>query len=203
MRERDRPGTRERLVRAAARLFQERGYGGVGLSEILSLADAPKGSLYHHFPEGKTQLARAALEMAGDRLEASLAQAREAGGDAANMVEGFAGLLAGWLEASNFTQGCPVATIALEQAGQPGELTDTVAAIFRRWRETLRLSLLGDGIAQERADALANLALSAIEGALILARAERNGDLVRRAAGEIAALIRTEPRAQAAQPGLS
>lgn len=56
------PSTRDRLVQAATRLFRQRGYDGTGLTEILTEAGVPKGSLYHHFPEGKADLACAAAD---------------------------------------------------------------------------------------------------------------------------------------------
>ena len=54
-------GARGRLIGAAAKLFQEKGYAATGLSEILDAASAPKGSLYHHFPGGKAELGAAAM----------------------------------------------------------------------------------------------------------------------------------------------
>ena len=186
---------RARLIAAAARLFQERGYAGVGLSEILAAAGAPKGSLYHHFPEGKAQLAAAALEAAGASLEASLHHARAVGGDAAGMIEGYGDLLAGWLEGSGFTRGCPIATVALEQSGEDGVLSDVVRTVFARWRAALSGAIAEQGVSAGRAERLADLALASVEGALILARAERNAEPVRVIAGEIARMVRVEARA--------
>lgn len=60
--------TRARLLHAALLLFRQRGYHGVGISDILALAKAPKGSLYHHFPGGKDQMAVAVLELVTERL---------------------------------------------------------------------------------------------------------------------------------------
>ncbi|MGD9864998.1 MAG: TetR family transcriptional regulator, partial [Pseudodonghicola sp.] len=56
----DDSSSRDRLIRAASGLFRRRGYAGVGVSEILTVAELPKGSLYHHFPGGKRELAEAA-----------------------------------------------------------------------------------------------------------------------------------------------
>ena len=42
--------------KAAQQLFRKRGYHGTGLNDILELAQAPKGSMYHHFPGGKEQI---------------------------------------------------------------------------------------------------------------------------------------------------
>src|SRR5512147_950340 len=47
---------REDMLEAAGELFRARGYSGVGVAEILEKANAPRGSLYFHFPQGKEQI---------------------------------------------------------------------------------------------------------------------------------------------------
>ena len=64
--------TRERLIRAAVFLFQNQGYHGAGLAAILARARAPKGSLYHHFPGGKEDLAIAAVDWLGAEVDGFL-----------------------------------------------------------------------------------------------------------------------------------
>lgn len=182
--------TRDRLLAAAAQLFQEQGYAATGLNEILDRAGAPKGSLYHYFPEGKGQLASAALARAGARFEATIDALYAETGNAAALAERFAGLLAGWLERSEFKQGCPVATVALEQAAASNEVALTARTVLRSWRRALEAALKTDGIPAERAASLSGFVLSAVEGALILARAEHDGEIVRAAGRESAALIR-------------
>ena len=44
---------REDMLSAAIELFRARGFEGVGVAELLSKANAPRGSLYFHFPGGK------------------------------------------------------------------------------------------------------------------------------------------------------
>ena len=51
------PTTYTQLVRATSALMRRKGYAGVGLTEILTEAKLPKGSLYYHFPGGKPELA--------------------------------------------------------------------------------------------------------------------------------------------------
>ncbi|MBV1887043.1 MAG: TetR/AcrR family transcriptional regulator, partial [Parvibaculaceae bacterium] len=71
--------TRHRLIVAAAILFQRRGYYGVGTEEILRLAKAPRGSFYHHFPEGKVALACAAVDWVSQQAVSYSRQLRLAG----------------------------------------------------------------------------------------------------------------------------
>jgi len=53
--------TRTRILRAALRLFRRHGFHGVGINDILAEAQAPKGSMYHHFPGGKEEIAAAVV----------------------------------------------------------------------------------------------------------------------------------------------
>ncbi|MEQ8406522.1 MAG: TetR/AcrR family transcriptional regulator [Oceanicaulis sp.] len=182
---------RARLIAAAARLFQEQGYAATGLSEILALAEAPKGSLYHHFPGGKAELGAAAMRGAGGLLRATL-RARHAGaGDAAGAVEKFAGDLAGWLEESGFKRGCPVATVALEQTPGEGDLAEAIRGALLRTIDLMAEMIEADGAPPGRARSLALTALSALEGAMILARVEASAEPVRAAGAETARLIRS------------
>jgi TetR/AcrR family transcriptional repressor of lmrAB and yxaGH operons len=185
--------TRARLIAAAARLFQEQGYAATGLNEILARAGAPKGSLYHHFPGGKAQLGAAAMRGAGSLLRDTLRNRRASAGDAAGAVEAFAGDLAGWLESSGFTRGCPVATVALEQTPGTGDLAEAAAGALSRTADCLAEMIEADGAAAPRARALAVTALAALEGAMILARTQQSGEPVRIAGAEMARVIRAEP----------
>jgi TetR/AcrR family transcriptional regulator, lmrAB and yxaGH operons repressor len=64
--------TRSRILQAALLLFRRRGYHGVGINDILAIAKAPKGSLYHHFPKGKDQMAVEVIELVTERILAML-----------------------------------------------------------------------------------------------------------------------------------
>jgi TetR/AcrR family transcriptional repressor of lmrAB and yxaGH operons len=66
--------TRDNLINAMTDALQRKGLHGVGLNELLDIAGAPKGSLYHHFPGGKSELAVAAIERISERIDSLFAQ---------------------------------------------------------------------------------------------------------------------------------
>lgn len=192
---RKRGESRSRLITAAAQLFQEQGYAATGLSEILDRAKMPKGSLYHHFPGGKVELGAAAMERAGQVLQQTLAARLDSRGSSAEAIRAFSQDLAGWLEGSDFTKGCPVATVALEQAnGEPG-LVAAIRSAFEGVIQALSDQLTAEGRTPERAHRLATFCLSALEGALVLARTQRSSEPVRMAGEELAVLISDSARA--------
>lgn len=184
--------TRDRLVGAAARLFQERGYAATGLAEILALSGAPKGSLYHYFPGGKEDLAIAAAELAGARFRQSLVQEMNDASSTPDLVRRFGARLAGWLDKSGFTQGCPLATLALEQAPHSPALSATLSELFDGWQGVLAGRLEADGLGPARSAELATLILSGLEGALILARVAHNTAPLDRCVTALSSLIAAE-----------
>jgi TetR/AcrR family transcriptional repressor of lmrAB and yxaGH operons len=97
--------TRTRLIAAMADALQRRGLHGVGLNEILSDAQAPKGVLYHHFPGGKTELAIAAIRAIVERIISSLDQVLAAHPDPAAAFERWVEGAQRHLAASSFERG--------------------------------------------------------------------------------------------------
>lgn len=192
---RKRGASRTRLISAAAQLFQEQGFAATGLSEVLDRAQTPKGSLYHHFPGGKAELGVAAMESAGQVLHQTLTARQENQGSSAGAIRAFAQDLAGWLEGSDYTRGCPIATVALEQANGAPELVAAIRSAFDRVIKGLADQLVAEGQTPERAHQLATLCLSTLEGALILARSQHSSDPVRMAGEELARLISSEASA--------
>ncbi|MFI0407058.1 TetR/AcrR family transcriptional regulator [Actinomadura sp. 3N508] len=165
--------SRERMVRSAAYLFRERGYSGTGFRDVIAHSGAPRGSIYHHFPDGKAQLAEEAVRYAGDFLNAGILAATE-GGDAASAVDAFTGWWRQVLIKSEFRAGCPVVAVTVECHDEAPRLAAAAAAAFGRWRDTLATGLENAGVPADRAARLARLIVAAVEGATILCRAHRD-----------------------------
>jgi TetR/AcrR family transcriptional repressor of lmrAB and yxaGH operons len=182
---------RAALIAAAARLLRRQGYAATGLSDILVAAGAPNGSLYHHFPGGKEELAIAAVSASAAAVQGALVVAVEEEPDVGAALERWIGGLIAGLEAEP-RDGCPVAPVALEAAVVSEPLRRVSAAAFAAWVAVIAEALAAH---RDRTVALrqARVALSAVEGALLLDRTARSTEHLAALCDDIGALVRLDP----------
>ena len=183
-----RSGTRSKMIKTAASLFQRQGYGATGWRQVVAESETPWGSQSHHFPGGKEQLAVDALERSGAGYE-RLLRAAFADGDPAAAITAWTGAAAAQLEATDWAEGCPVATVALEQAHQSERIGEACGAAFASWRDATIEALVDAGLADERARSMATTVLAAIEGAMLLTRAQRDVEPLHLVGEELAAWV--------------
>jgi AcrR family transcriptional regulator len=175
---------RERMVISAALLIRERGARATAISDVLKHSRAPRGSAYHYFPGGRTQL----LEEATDYAGAYIAEKISAADDAVTLLNDLTDLYRQQLIRSDYRAGCPIVAVTVE-AGDPDnperttEVIKRAAAAFALWTDLIGQRLVAEGVAAARAEELAMLVTASIEGAIIVARASRDVkplDLVQR-----------------------
>jgi AcrR family transcriptional regulator len=161
------------MVRGAAELLRRRGYSGTGFREVIELTGAPRGSIYHHFPGGKAELAGEAVgyvgSLARETIEGSLAD-----GDPIAALRAFVQLWRADFERSGYRAGCPIVAVAVESHDEAPELLDAAADAFAQWESAFAGALRRAGVARGRAQRLASLVVSAVEGAIVVSRARRD-----------------------------
>lgn len=184
--------TRDRMIEAAARLFQRHGYHGVGLMDIVREGAAPRGSIYHHFPGGKEELAVEAVQSGRRRITELFEQAAERSSIAAELVLEIGRGLADGLEESGFVEGCPLATVTLETAPASEALRAASEAAYADWLQVLSALFAERGVPFERSWTLALLALAAWGGALVMSRARCDTEPLRLISDELAELLHQE-----------
>ena len=165
--------SREKMIRSATLLFRERGLQGTSFRDVVEHSGAPRGSIYHHFPGGKAQLAEEAVSSSGEFIASVIARAAR-DGDPFAAVRVF---IQGWrhtLEESDFRAGCPVVAVATEAGEDEPQLTAATAEAFASWQQALATALRNAGATPARARTTATLAVAAVEGAVVLCRASRN-----------------------------
>jgi TetR/AcrR family transcriptional regulator, lmrAB and yxaGH operons repressor len=171
---RARGGSKGAFISATQELLRRRGYAASGLSDILARSGAPKGSLYFHFPGGKQELAVAAMERSASQLRGAIAAVLDSSDDVGEAISRLVDALAAGLADSQFSDGCPIATVALETASESETMRAAAQAAFESWLEVLEQRFTADGLDRRTARQRALTVLAAIEGGLILARAQRD-----------------------------
>jgi TetR/AcrR family transcriptional regulator, lmrAB and yxaGH operons repressor len=181
---------RARMIHSQALLQRERGIAGTALPDVIEHSGAPRGSIYHHFPNGRAELAEEATQFASEWITRNLQRAL-ASGDVLGAHEAFIENWLAILRESQFGAGCAVAAGAL--AGRPDTgARHAAAAGFRKWERLLRDSFESGGVPPTRAETLAVLSISSIEGALILSRAEGSTRPLEQVGAQLQRLIADE-----------
>lgn len=165
---------RQRFISTAARLFRTKGYAAVGLSEIIAAAEAPKGSFYHHFPGGKEELAEHALKHSGAQMAGLIAAAFAEAPDVATGAARFVATLAGAMERSDFTLGCPVAAMALDAAPASERLGVVIREVLAGWTGQVAKEIKRLEPNHPDPDKAAARLVAAVEGGWVVARVTRS-----------------------------
>ncbi|MFF4490294.1 TetR/AcrR family transcriptional regulator [Streptomyces sp. NPDC001544] len=184
-------GPRERMVFSAAQLIRREGVAATGMREVAAHAEAPRGSLQHYFPGGKEQLVNEAVgwagRYAGNRVARFLAALPEPTPSGL-----FTEMVRQWTDeyrTEGFAGGCPVAAATVDCAESTGSTRQAAAAAFAAWTRPVALALTDMGVPEDRSGALATLMISSLEGAILLARAERDVRALTTVARELGPLL--------------
>ncbi|MFD8218361.1 TetR/AcrR family transcriptional regulator [Streptomyces sp. NPDC059697] len=181
--------SRERIVAGAADMISRRGLSATSIREMAKHAQAPLGSTYHYFPEGKQQLATEAVRYTGEWVARSLRKELEAGPAAG--LRAFLALWRGIVVDTDFHAGCPVLAVAIEEpsADEVPPALAAAAEVFDQWEGLLADSLRAHGADAEQAAQVATLIVAAVEGTVALCRAKRSTEPLDRTAAQLQTLI--------------
>jgi TetR/AcrR family transcriptional regulator, lmrAB and yxaGH operons repressor len=181
----DAPDTRARILSAALRLFRKRGYHGAGLNDILELANAPKGSLYHHFPDGKEEIGVAVVAeithsilmlFASSRARTTAAVVLQAGEQMSHTIE------------RTNHELCTLFTAFLAERSTSPKLGLAVANAYAEMTEAIQTRLLADGMKPRLAKDRATAVVMLLEGGAMIAQAQQSVAPFRLAVKQAAAL---------------
>lgn len=184
---------RERMVISAALLIRERGAQSTAVGDVLKHSGAPRGSAYHYFPGGRTQLLCEAVDYAAQYLADKLSEAPTA----LDALDALFQAYRKQLDDTDFRAGCPVVAVAVE-AGDPDKPEQSAAmlqragAAFTRWQQVISDRLVADGVGAQRARELAMTVLSSFEGAIVVARATRDLEPLEAVRRQVRSLVEAE-----------
>ncbi|WP_063017815.1 TetR/AcrR family transcriptional regulator [Nocardia niwae] len=180
--------SRRRIEVAASGLLARHGYHGFGLKALSEAAELPYGSIYHHFPGGKEEIAVAAITGTGVLTGRMIRQVpTDVFATLATLFEFMVGKLAD----SEWTDGCPIGTPALDGGSDVETVRSACVRAFDTMEQAFAGLLAELGLGGEEAAALAVTVVAAYEGATILARIRQSDAPLRTVAKSMERLIRS------------
>lgn len=183
-----RVSTRDKMLVSAVRVMRERGAAGVTIDSVLARSGAPRGSVYHHFPDGRNQILIEALRYGGDSITATIDEAVDRGAKA--LLREFIEFWEHLLTECDFAAGCPVVAAAISSADEELELSTEAGLILGRWCTALGRAFVTDGFDDADAASLAVMSISALEGAIVLCRSTRSVVPLRQVGDQLEFLIK-------------
>lgn len=166
--------TRDRMLSAAEGLMREQGLAGAGIHQIVKRSRAPIGSVYHHFPGGKTQYATEALQAHGERARNLLVAAFDSKKPIAQRLRAFFRKAAKVFEQQGARKGCAIGAVTLDLGPRDEKLREVCGGVFAAWIDDIEPHLPWRSARKRRSFALAIVV--ALEGAFVLGRAQRSGE---------------------------
>jgi len=182
--------TRQRIIDTTAELFRRQGYHGTGLKQIVAEANAPFGSLYHHFPGGKEHLGAEVIRTSGAMYEELVLSIMRASPDIVSGVRDCFVAAAAVLVETDYADACPIETVALEVSSTNDTLREACAEVFERWIVAGTEAHADAGLAKRTARELTVLFIAALEGAFVLCRAKRDTEALEVAGKYVTAAVR-------------
>lgn len=175
------------MLDAAIELMRGYGLAGAGINDLVRESGAPKGSVYHFFPDGKAQIASEALALYAGRVEQFIEGALASQPDPEGKVRALFDAFARRAKAGDYRRSCAIGTVSLDLGDELEPLQGQMAAAFERWTATIAGHFdLGSAPATR---SFAGLVLTAIEGAYVRSRAERSPGAFKEAGLWLARLV--------------
>lgn len=185
----EKENSKTKLIKTASRLFQQQGYHGTGLNQITKESGAPKGSLYYHFPNGKEELAIASVQLMADSVSARIKEGLHKHENAVIAIQSFIEEMANVFERNRCSGGVPIAAVALETALLSEPLREACQAGYDQFESIFAEKLIASGYESKRAQELAVVLNSMVEGAFLLSFTKGNTEPLLAVSKHIPALL--------------
>jgi TetR/AcrR family transcriptional regulator, lmrAB and yxaGH operons repressor len=168
--------TKSLIIEIATTLFQQKGYVGVGLNEILKACNISKGSLYHHFPNGKEELLIACLQTLQESITSDIEQIFEQHQTTKEATNAMIEKLIGNFESEGTITGYTFSSIVSEMASLSDPVRNACAQLYKKIQDIYLNKLLADGFSKEIAYSIAVMMTASIEGGMLLCLTQKTSE---------------------------
>lgn len=181
--------TKDIFIDTASSLFANQGYHATGISEILKKSNAPKGSLYYYFPQGKEQLAQEALQKTAEKISTEILDVLTKASTPLEGLQQHLIYIAQKIEKDLFQPNVSISLIALETFSSNEIIRLECERTFQQVQNIYKNSFLKMDLQEEYADFLAMTMVMLTEGAITLSLTKKNTQPLHQLANNLPLLI--------------
>ena len=185
--------TKARIIRQAAELFNQKGYAGSSIADVMQATGLKKGGIYNHF-KSKDELALAAFDYAVSLMSQEIWQAVKTKQNAIERLQALASAYLIYIDKPPIAGGCPILNTAIEADDLDSPLRDRALAAINSWR-SLIVRIIQKGIKKQEVrstvepDTVATIIICTIEGAIMMSQLEKNPVHLQRAIAHLQGYI--------------
>ena len=171
--------TKSLIIEIATTLFQQKGYKGVGLNEILKACNMTKGALYHHFPNGKEELLIACLQSLKETITTDIESIFDRYPTTLDATPFMIDKLIAHFEIEGTITGYTFSSMVSEMASLSDPVRNACADLYQKIQDIYFHKLVGDGVSKDAAYSTALLMTASIEGGIMLCLTQQSADPLR------------------------
>lgn len=168
--------TKSQIIFIATNLFQQKGYKGVGVSEILNTCNITKGALYHHFPNGKEELLIACLKNMDQAITTDIEVIFKQHQTTKEALHVMMEKLVANFEREGTIASYTFSSIVSEMASLSEPVRNTCSNLYTKIQGIYIKKLVEDGFSKETAHSIALMLTASIEGGIMLCLTNQTSD---------------------------
>lgn len=166
--------TKAKILQQAAELFNQQGYAGSSISDIMRVTGLQKGGIYNHF-QSKDELALQAFDFAIASVSQHTRAALRSKHHAIERLQAIIGVFSSFVDNPPIKGGCPLLNTAIESDDTHPALRERAQQGMNSWRKLICL-VIEKGIARGEiragvdADEVATIIIATLEGAMMMSK---------------------------------
>jgi len=168
--------TKLQIIEISIPLFQQKGYKGVGVTEIIKACNVSKGSFYHHFPNGKEELLIACLQSISEVITTHIQEIFKQSPNTEEAIQAMIEILVSNFEQEGTISGSTITSIVSEMGSLSDPVRDVCSDLYLMMQTIYASKLEADGFSKEKANSIAVMINATIEGAIMLCLTQKSSD---------------------------
>lgn len=176
--------------------MEQQGARATTIDAVISDSQAPRGSVYYYFKNGRTDMIKAAMGVADDQMMEMIHQSFTGQKDLPAAVEAFFDNWGAYVSKNDFKNGCMATALAVEGHSLEEDLQQLDRQTFTQWQDELVKSITAYGLAAKQAQSLATMILASGEGAVILSRVSHSLLPMQQVAHQVSSLAQKSTQAK-------